>query len=442
LWVQVMATIGIALPILHLGLSYAMSRFFPSKEDLKIISKDFSSIFLLFLVFTGSISSLIYFYPSPLANAIFEGNTLIVKLVAVILFVWCTDRFLMSVFRAFREMKKYAIIQIVTKYSEISLAALLVLLGYGIIGAVVALLIVRGGLFVVLSFVISKKIGFSVPNLSNAKEYLKFGVPLIPSQLSAWVVNTSDRYIIGFFLGATFVGYYSPGYTVGRAVPKMIGSIFLFVLTPTLSEYYEKNDMSRIYTISNYCLKYLLVISSLYIIGAVFFGREVLEILTDPVIAENGYIIIVLTTITGLFYGIYAIYSRFIILKENSKVMGALWISASILNFGGNIYLVPRIGILGAAITTIISYLFVLVGSLYFASKYFELRIDTSYFPKLIICSILTIVIIIGLTRYLIITNFYIDIILSSGFYLLFAWILGIIKKEEINFLKSIASRS
>jgi len=35
-------------------------------------------------------------------------------------------------------------------------------------------------------------------------------------------------FLIGIFLGATFVGYYVPGYSLGKIVPTLIGSIIAF----------------------------------------------------------------------------------------------------------------------------------------------------------------------------------------------------------------------
>jgi O-antigen/teichoic acid export membrane protein len=266
---------------------------------------------------------------------------------------------------------------------------------------------------------------------------LKFGIPLIPSELSAWIVDTSDRYIIGFFLGATFVGYYTPGYMLGRAIPLMLGGVFLIVLTPTLSVHYEKKNMAQIFSITSYCLKYILVISLIYIIGVMFFGLELLEILTNQAIAKNGYIIIIFTAITGLFYGIYAIFSRYVILKKNTKALGALWISASLINILGNIYLIPKIGILGAAITTVISYFFVLIGALYFAFKYFDIKIDYSYLPKLVISSVLTILF-MYMIKYFLMEQIFINAALTLGFYFSLIWLFNIIKKEEILFIKKL----
>ncbi len=438
LWVQVSATIGILNPIIRMGLPYATVRIFPSKDDIKEIGKDFSAI--TFLVLTTSIfaSTLIFLFPSILANTIFEGRIIIVQILAVFLFVRSMDELFITVFRAFREMRTYAILEVTTRYSEIALAVSLVIMGYGLIGAVLALVFVRGLLFIVLTILVSRKLKFTRPKFSRTKEYLNFGIPLIPSDLSVWLVSTSDRLLIGFFLGATFVGYYTPGYMLGMAIPAMFTGVLVFVLTPAFSEYYENNDLSTIYVITSYSVKFFLIISSLYFIGVLLFGRRILEIFATPAIAENGYIIIIFTSITGFFMGIYTLFSRYIILKNRTKLIASFWMIASFVNISGNILLIPRIGIIGAAITTVISYFILVTLALNFALKNFDITIKLDYIPKLVVSSFLTSIFIFFLINYLTITPIYIDIVLGSGFYLLSVLIFKILKKEEITFVKSI----
>ncbi len=441
LWVQVGATIGIMTPIIRLGLPYASVRIFPSKENIKEIGKDFSSITFLVLITSICASTLIFLFPSILANAIFEGRIIIVKILAVFLFIRAMDEVFITVFRAFREMKTYAILEVTTRYSEIALAVYLVIMGYGLIGAILAMVFVRGLLLLVLMILISRKLKFTVPQLSRTKEYLTFGIPLIPSDLSVWLVSTSDRLLIGFFLGAAFVGYYTPGYVLGMAIPAMFGSVLVFVLTPAFSEYYENDEMSTIYVITSYSVKFFLIISSLYFVGVLFFGRHILEIFTTPAIAENGYVIIVFTAVTGFFMGIYTLFSRYIILKNRTKLIASFWMIASFVNISGNILLIPRIGIVGAAITTVISYLILLLLAVNFAFKNFDITIKLDYIPKLILTSFMTCAFIFFIINYLTFTPIYIDIFLGSGFYLLSVLILKIIKKEEIGFLKSMIGK-
>jgi len=436
LWAQMTATLAILTTIIRLGLPFSMVRLFPSKKDIKEISKDFSSITFLIIFVSLPVSISLLLFPSFLANAIFEENTLIVKILGVLLFIGTIDRLLLTVFRAFREMKKHAILEVLTKYGEISLAIVLVLMGYGLIGAIIALVLVRSVMFFVLVTLVSRKLKFAIPKFKRTKEYLSFGIPLVPTDLSAWTVKASDRLLIGFFLSATFVGYYVPAYTLGIAVPFLLGTVMSFVLTPTFSKYYDEGDMSKIYLITKYCVKYFLVISILYSIGVILFGKQFLEIFTTTAIAENGYIILVFTAVVGLFKGFYSLFSRFVLLKKRTKFIAFIFLISSVVNLIGNILLIPRLGIVGAATTTLISYIILFAFVVHFSFKNFEIKLDYNYIPSLLICSILTFLFIYASIHYLTITNIFLDIFLGSIFYLFAIWTFKIITKKEINLLK------
>ena len=54
-----------------------------------------------------------------------------------------------------------------------------------------------------------------------AKKIFNYSMPLVPNQISWWIVNSSDRYIILFFLGTSFNGIYS----VSNKFPTIITTI-------------------------------------------------------------------------------------------------------------------------------------------------------------------------------------------------------------------------
>ncbi|MFW5895258.1 MAG: polysaccharide biosynthesis C-terminal domain-containing protein, partial [archaeon] len=413
-----------------------ITRFFPGKK-IDEIREDFYSISTLIILSTTSFSIVLYFFPLPLANAIFDGEVIVVKLTSIIIFVRCVDQLFIEVFRAFREMKKYTILDVSTRYGEIGLATILVLIGYGLVGALIAVIIARGFLFLFLVLLIRKKIPFTFPKFKNIKEYLKFGLPTIPSTFSYWIIKTSDRYLIGFFLGTTFVGYYAPGYALGNMVPYMIVGILGFVLTPTLSSYYDENNIPMIKSVLNLCMKYFLLFSIPYLIGAILLGRSLLVFLTTTEIAKEGYIILYFSGLAAIFYGIKVIFQQILLLKKMTKLIASFHFIAAIVNLTGNIYLIPRIGMIAAGITTSLSYFLSMCLTIYFAYRELTIKINYKSIINVIISSLL-----MGITVYLlrlyIWSNLFFLITIGTGAYFFVLYIIGGIKKNEINYLKDI----
>jgi O-antigen/teichoic acid export membrane protein len=53
---------------------------------------------------------------------------------------------------------------------------------------------------------------FQRPDFVTIKKLLKFSIPLVPNQLNWWIINSSDRYVIRYFIGATANGIYAISY--------------------------------------------------------------------------------------------------------------------------------------------------------------------------------------------------------------------------------------
>jgi O-antigen/teichoic acid export membrane protein len=223
---------------------------------------------------------------------------------------------------------------------------------------------------------------------------LAFGIPTVPANLSSWVVNSSDRYVIGIFLGTAFVGYYSPGYTLGTMI-NMFMAPLAFMLPAVLSKYYDDNNMEEVKTVLRYSLKYFLAIAIPAVFGLSLLSKHILMILSTPEIASQGYMITPFVALSSLLFGVRAIVGQILILVKKTKIIGATWLVAAILNLGLNIVAVPYIGILGAAITTLIAFSLALILAYFYSLKYLKFDIDLGFISKSIFASIVMSLVII-----------------------------------------------
>ena len=174
--------------------------------------------------------------------------------------------------------------------------------------------------FLAMFALIIWSIGFKIPKFTHIREYLSFGVPTIPGNLSSWIVNSSDRYVIGIFLSAAFVGYYSPGYTLGYSI-SMLMAPFSLLLPSVLPQYYDKNNIEKVSSFLNYSTKYFLLIAIPSAFGLSVLSKPLLSVLTTPEIALNGYLITPLTALSTLIFGVYAIISNVLVLEKKTKVI-------------------------------------------------------------------------------------------------------------------------
>lgn len=439
IWVQIIVTIGLIPAVAALGLPYTLVRFLaPAKKREEIRECFYSIVFIV--LFTSVITFLLLFlFSESIAEALFDDNLTIARTLSLIIFIECLNALLLGFFRAYQQIKRYSIFSLLRTCLQMILVAYFVLSGYGILGAVIGLLISSFVLFLIQAFLIVSEIGITIPKLIRIREYLAFGLPLIPTALSHWVVNSSDRYVIGIFLGTAFVGYYSPGYVLGSIISMLLAPL-IFMLPAVLSKCYDENNVEVVKTVLKYSLRYFLLLAIPSAFGLSLLSKPLLTILSTPEIALQGYLITPFVALSFLLFGAYAVIAQILTLNKKTKIEGAIWSMAAILNLGLNLIFIPYMGILGAAITTLIAFTFTFILIRYYAFKYLTFDIELRFILKSIVASIIMSLVIVKCDPTGIL-NVSIVIGACAVVYATALLLLGGIKKEEIEFFRGSISR-
>jgi O-antigen/teichoic acid export membrane protein len=436
IWVQITVTIGLIPLVVTLGLPYSMDRFLAARKKKEEIQEGFYSIVFVSL-FTSAIASLLLFLlANPLATILFNGYVTISKILCLIIFIECLNVLLLSFFRTFQHIKRYSMFTFIKTWLNVVLVTYFVLSGYGIFGAVIGFLI--SSIFVVLAMtsLIILEIGIKIPKFTHIKDYLSFSIPTIPGGLSSWIVNSSDRYIIGIFLGASFVGYYSPGYTLG-AIISMFMFPFSLMLPAVLSKYYDEDNIDEVKIILKYSLKYFLLLAIPSTFGISFLSKPLLLLLSTPEISSQGYLITPFVALSTLLYGVFVIIAKILYLEKKTKIIGSIWVIAAVLNIGLNLLVLPFIGILGAAITTLISFSIAVLLTIHYSFKCFKFDLGFGFIGKSVLSSIIMSLVIIKLNP-IGLLDIITVIIVSVAVYGLILLLLKGFKMTEIQFFKNL----
>ena len=435
-WVQFMVTVTLISSIVILGLPYTMVRFLAAVKDKKEIQEGFYSV-ALFVLFTGVITSLLLLlFSKPIASSLFDNRTDLVKILLILIPIECLRSVCLNFFRAFQQIKRYSLFVFLKTYGMVVLVTYSVLSGYGVYGAVLSLLITEIFILLLMATLIIAEIGVKIPTFSHLKEYLNFGLPTVPGNFSSWITRSSDRYVIGYFLGVAFVGYYSPGYALGGMIA-MYGAPLGMLLPAALSKLYDEGKYEEVKIYLEYSLKYFLILAIPSAFALSILSKQLLVILTTSEIALQGYLITPFVALSALLLGASAIISHIIVLVKKTKISGSIWSIAAIINLGLNFVFIPYIGILGAAITTLIAYFLTSVLITYYSFKYFKFDIDFRFIVKSILASVLMSLVIIqwssrGLLNVLIVIG------VCAVVYAAILLVLGGVKKEEIRFFREL----
>lgn len=371
----------------------------------------------------------------------FEQLHQIILFIAWIIPLICISSLLKYYLLSAQKQNLFALIIVVETYSKIFFFYIfLYIMNFGLIGAILSILLSNLLIDVLmLSFTI-KNLGFAKPKFTPIKEYLHFSIPLMPLILTVWIVSSSDRIIIGFFKGASNIGYYSAGYNLGNLLFVFI-MIIGVAIRPILVKLYTEKKNNDLKAVLTHTYKYYLIITIPSVFGIGLLSKPLLTILTISEIANQAYIIAPITAVAILMQGSTRFYEEILFLMKKTTIISKILIVAAALNLLLNILFIPLFGIISAAITTVIAYTTAFVLTNYYASKHITFRKNHKTTIKAIIASIIMSLFIIsfyptGLSQTVII------IILSSLIYFTILLLTKAITKKEFELLKHMIKKS
>ena len=283
------------------------------------------------------------------------------------------NEFISSVLRAFEKMKYISISIFIRSTSLFSLLSIFMFFELGINYIVFAYVIAASFSFVYLIHSVRKNINkFSFDYDFNFNFLLlKKASPFALSMAFSVIYLSIDSVLISYFIGDIELGYYSLGYgltIVFYIIPSTLSNIYF----PRLSIYFKSDKLKLKSLFNKLLMKLFLVavplVSLLYFIAPEFFllfyGNEF-----------NNSVAIFQFFLIALLFKFFAFPYGFLLLATNKENLRLLIQGISALfNLFANLILIPRYGIFGAAISTILSEFIILILYFFFGKK--QLKIN------------------------------------------------------------------
>jgi len=265
----------------------------------------------------------------------------------------------------------------------ISSVLFLVTLKRGLNGWCISFLLAKFAnlVFAVFSIKLPRYLSHKSVNKSLMIEFLKYSVPLVPSATMWWIMNASDRYMLALFIGTAATGIYA----VGNKIPSLLSileNIFYQAWQTSAINAFEKKERDRIYSVvfSNYF--YVMTVG---VAGVLLVAKLAITFL----FAENYHSawicmgpLTVGVMVHALAGNLGTLYTTF------KKTKGALitTIAGAGCNILLNTFIIPVLGTLGAAITTLLGYTVTLFIRWFDVKKFASLTINKK---KILLYSIL-----------------------------------------------------
>lgn len=333
---------------LTLGFHTVVSRYYFEYQE------DFASFVTISLVSSIVLVScclpMVYFFKDSLFSFLNLPRSLIVFVYPALIIAIITSIF-SQVYSSERKSASLTIVELVKTYLTFFIA--LFFLWYvekSYVSLIEGALLVGG---VISIFMLYKLRYLFVKNfkMQHFIYIVLFSIPLIPYHLSSLLLQQVDKIMINAQLGNYESGLYSFAVNIG-----MLYLMFTALVLRAFAPDYFNLMNERQY---NQLDKKILQILQIYIIVAlslIYFGKEVAFILADEKFAKATNIIPII--ISGyVFFSIFEIYGRNSIYANKTIYSSMNVLIPGVINIGLNNVLIEKIGYMGAAYATLISYM-------------------------------------------------------------------------------------
>lgn len=226
-------------------------------------------------------------------------------------------------------------------------------------------------IYLIISIKLWEYISYKAYDKNLVKEMLKYSIPLIPNTLMWWVMNASDRYAIAFFMGVSANGIYA----IANKIPTVLNvlySIFSQAWQLSAIEESESRSKSKFYTDVFNVFSVLMILATSIII--VFVRPLVESILSVGYINVWRYVPLLLLAVVFTSYSSF-LGTNYIAMKDTRGVFITSLIGA-ILNIILNLILIPRMGLNGAALATMVSFFIVWIIRIYDTRKFVTIKMN------------------------------------------------------------------
>lgn len=369
--------ISLASAFAIMGMYDAMFRMFFEKEE-DSFKKSICSTALAFVLGSSLIVSICLFILSDPISRLFFGGTqysVLVCVAAVNVLSESGKTIVQAPTRMQNKRVVFIVMNLLSAILSYAISIPLLLLGEYVLALPIASLL--ASFFALVVFAILNRDWFHASSLDTKalKSMLCIGVPLMPTFLFYWVFSSADRLMLVSFLGVGAAGIFAVAAKLGQ-ISQLIYTAFAqgwqYFAFSTMRDGDQVELTSRVY-------EYLGLVSFSAVSLLLVFLDPLYRFLFPPDYYE-GIVATPYLFLAPLLLMLYQVAANQLLVIKKSWPSLFILLSGVVLNLLGNYYLIPIIGIEGAAISTLFGYLVTNIVALIVLAKMKLLKINARFY--------------------------------------------------------------
>jgi O-antigen/teichoic acid export membrane protein len=367
--------------IVRFGVIEALLRFYYQEDEdpAKVVSTSFAALFWL-----STAAALIALpFAEPISEALLDRSAPDLARISIGgLWVLTMVEYLLTLFRLEERARAYFVTTILNVLLAIGLTVVLVvgqdegarglLLGSYVSGAAVALALI---------VVHRRRLSLWI-DAALLRRMTRFGLPTMPAELSLYALNFVDRIVIVRSVGLAEAGLYSLAVKFAQAVNVLVRG-FQLAWPPLAYSIRDDGEARRAYAA---IVTWFVAGCAFVVTGMWLFSRWIVRALAAPQFFDSYEAIGLIATGVTL----YALYMVLVVIlgrTGRTEFNFPATIAALIANVALNLALVPSLGIVGAGLALVASYI-VVVGLMYvFTQRLFPVPYEWGRLARVVLVS-------------------------------------------------------
>jgi len=262
---------------------------------------------------------------------------------------------LTSLFQAYERFEHPAIVTVLTSLLKISLGVLALASGWGFVGLAAVSVVVNLVTLAVLGALVMALLMRPKPEFQPRFSWglLRLAYPLMLNNLLNSLFFRVDSLMLKPMAGEAALGWYGTAYKFIDGLG-VISSTFTLALFPLFSQYAQgaRDQLARTF---GFALKLMLIISLPICVGTTLIAPEIILLFAGPdYLPHSGYALQILIWFLPFSF-VNGVTQYLLIAINQQRFITISFLIATAFNLATNLLLIPTLGYLGAAITTVLS---------------------------------------------------------------------------------------
>jgi O-antigen/teichoic acid export membrane protein len=362
--VMLVAVIATSI-VIRLGVIEALLRYYYLADERpdRVVSTGFASLFWT----TTAGAAIAIPFAGPISEALLDRPDAGLARIAIFgLWIFTLFEYLATLLRVDERARAYFVFNMAGVVMAIPLTVWLVVIeDLGADGLLLAIYVATVPMVAWLVVTQRHRLAL-VPDWGLLRRMLRFGLPTMPAELSLYSLNFIDRIIIVRLAGLAEAGLYALAIKFAQAINVLVRG-FQLAWPPLAYSIRDDDEARRAYAL---IVTWFMAVCAFAVVGLWLLARWIVRLLAAPEFFAS-YEAIGLLAAGITLYALYLVQVVVLGRTGRTEFNFPATIAATGANIGLNLALVPPLGIVGAAIALVGSYLVVLVLMYAFTQRLF-----------------------------------------------------------------------